>query len=90
MRRRESTAAIIGALMRIRIAPIVLVLALTSLFFVAMKGNRVVVTLFAVDLGAGPFQTGLLFALHGIFPLLLAVSAGRIADRFDIRVRFCC
>jgi MFS family permease len=72
--------------MRIRIAPIVLVLALTSLFFVAMKGNRVVVTLFAVDLGAGPFQTGLLFALHGIFPFLLAVSAGRIADRFDNRV----
>jgi MFS family permease len=66
--------------------PIVLVLALTSLFFVAMKGNRVLVTLFAVDLGAGPFQTGLLFALHGIFPFLLAVSAGRIADRFDNRV----
>ena len=66
--------------------PIVLVLALTSVFFVAMKGNRVLVTLFAVDLGAGPFQTGLLFALHGIFPFFLAVSAGRIADRFDNRV----
>ena len=66
--------------------PIVLVLALTSIFFIAMKGNRVLVTLYAVDLGAGPFQTGLLFALHGIFPLLLAVSAGRIADRFDNRV----
>ncbi len=69
-----------------RITPIVLVLALTSVFFVAMKANRVLVTLFAVDIGAGPFQTGLLFALHGIFPLLLAVSAGRIADRFDNRV----
>ena len=69
-----------------RIKPIVFVLALTSVFFVAMKGNRVVVTLFAVDLGAGPFQTGVLFALHGIFPFLLAVSAGRIADRFDNRV----
>lgn len=66
--------------------PIVFVLALTSLFFVAMKGNRVLVTLFAVDLGAGPFQTGLLFALHGIFPFLLAISAGRAADRFDNRV----
>ncbi len=66
--------------------PIALVLVLTSVFFVAMKGNRVLVTLFAVDLGAGPFQTGLLFALHGIFPFFLAVSAGRIADRFDNRV----
>lgn len=69
-----------------RIKPIVFVLVLTSVFFVAMKGNRVVVTLFAVDLGAGPFQTGVLFALHGIFPFLLAVSAGRIADKFDNRV----
>jgi len=81
MRFHSRTAAIIDTLM-----PIVLVLALTSLFFVAMKGNRVLVTLFAVDLGAGPFQTGLLFALHGIFPFLLAISAGRIADRFDNRV----
>lgn len=69
-----------------RLPPIVLVLTLTTVFFIAMKGNRVVVTLFAVDLGAGPFQTGVLFALHGLFPFLLAISAGRIADRFDNRV----
>ncbi len=68
------------------LSPIALVLLLSSVFFVAMKGNRILVTLSAVDLGAGPFQTGVLFALHGIFPLLLAVSAGRIADRFDNRV----
>ncbi|MBM3342846.1 MAG: MFS transporter [Betaproteobacteria bacterium] len=80
-------AAIIRALMPFaRLPPIVLVLTLTTVFFIAMKGNRVVVTLFAVDLGAGMFQTGILFALHGLFPLLLAVSAGRIADRFDNRV----
>lgn len=69
-----------------RFPPIVLVLTLTTVFFIAMKGNRVVVTLFAVDLGAGPFQTGVLFALHGLFPFLLAISAGRVADRFDNRV----
>jgi MFS family permease len=80
-RRHAHAAAIIGTLM-----PIALVLVLTSVFFVTMKGNRVLVTLFAVDLGAGPFQTGLLFALHGIFPFFLAVFAGRIADRFDNRV----
>ena len=68
------------------LSPIALVLILSAVFFVAMKGNRILVTLSAVDLGAGPFQTGVLFALHGIFPLLLAVSAGRIADRFDNRV----
>lgn len=36
--RRPRTVAIIGALMRI--APIVFVLALTAVFFVAMKANR--------------------------------------------------
>ena len=66
--------------------PIAFVLTLTSVFFIAMKGNRIVMTLFAVDLGAGPLQTGILFALHGIFPFLLAIRAGRIADRFDNRL----
>ena len=80
-RRPVHAADIIAPLM-----PIALVLTLTSIFFVAMKGNRVLVNLFAVDLGAGPFQTGLLFALHGILPFLFAVSAGRVADRFDNRV----
>ena len=61
-------------------SPIVFVLALTSVYFIAMKGNRIVTTLFAVDLGAGPMETGILFALHGIFPFLLAISSGRIAE----------
>jgi len=69
---------------------IVLVLLLSSAVFVSLKGSRVLVTLFAVDLGASPLQISLLFALHGLFPLLLAVSAGRIADRFDNRVLMYC
>ncbi|MDP2238585.1 MAG: MFS transporter [Burkholderiales bacterium] len=66
--------------------PITLVLILSSATFVSMKGSRVLMTLFAVDLGAGPLGTGLLFALYGLVPFLLVVSAGRIADRFDNRV----
>ncbi len=65
---------------------IVLVLILSTATFVSIKGSRVLMTLFAVDLGAGPFETGLLFALYGLVPFLLVVSAGRIADRFDNRV----
>jgi len=52
---------------------------------VTLKGSRVLTTLFALELGAGPFETGLLFALHGLFPALLSVVAGRIADRIDNR-----
>lgn len=65
---------------------IFLVLILSTATFVSMKGSRVLMTLFAVDLGAGPFETGLLFALYGLVPFLLVVYAGRIADRFDNRL----
>src|SRR4051812_26154587 len=66
--------------------PIVTLLALSSASFVSTKGYRVLATLFAVSLGAGPLETGLLFALWGLFPFLLSVYAGRLADRFDNRL----
>ena len=66
--------------------PIVTILALCTISFVGSKGFRVAATLFAVDMGAGPFQTGILFALWGLFPFLLSIYAGRLADRFDNRL----
>jgi MFS family permease len=66
--------------------PILLVLFLTAATFISMKGSRVVMTLFAVDLGATPLEIGVLFALYGLAPFLLVIYAGRIADRFDNRV----
>ena len=66
--------------------PLALLLVLISIAFITMKGSRILMTLYAVDLGAGPFETGILFALYGIFPFLLAIAAGRLADRFDNRL----
>lgn len=66
--------------------PLVLILVLSSITFITMKGSRILMTLYAVDMGAGPFETGILFALYGLFPFLLAIAAGRIADRFDNRL----
>ena len=66
--------------------PIVTILTLCTISFVGSKGYRIAATLFAVDMGAGPLQTGILFALWGLFPFLLSVSAGRLADRFDNRL----
>ena len=66
--------------------PLVLILSLSSITFITMKGSRILMTLYAVDMGAGPFETGILFALYGLFPFLLAIAAGRIADRFDNRL----
>jgi MFS family permease len=65
--------------------PLVLIIALTSITFITMKGSRVLMTLYAAELGAGPLQIGILFALYGLFPFLLAIAAGRLADRFDNR-----
>jgi MFS family permease len=64
---------------------IALVLFLSTVSFVSLKGGRVLMTLFAVDLGAGPFTAGLLFAVYGLIPALLVVRAGRIADRIGNR-----
>lgn len=66
--------------------PLALLLVLISIAFITMKGSRILMTLYAVDLGAGPFETGILFALYGLFPFMLAIAAGRLADRFDNRL----
>lgn len=48
-------------------------------------GSRMVASLFAIELGANPFLIGALISAYSVFPLLLAVYIGRIADRFGSR-----
>lgn len=62
------------------------ILAIVLLWNTCYKGARVANTLYALELGAGPLDTGLLLATYGCFPLLLAVFTGRIADRYGVRV----
>lgn len=62
------------------------ILAIVLLWNTCYKGARVANTLYALELGAGPFDTGLLLATYGIFPLLLAVFTGKVADRYGVRV----
>jgi len=52
----------------------------------AYKGARILNTLFALQLGATPFEIGLLLSTYGIFPFLCAVPAGRISDRYGARL----
>lgn len=49
-------------------------------------GSRVVLSLLALKLGAGEFTVGVLFGLYALFSLLVAVHAGRMADRVGLRV----
>jgi MFS family permease len=61
-------------------------IALTTLAFVARKGITALMTLFALHLGAGPFEVSIIFALFGFFPTLLVIYVGRLADRVSNRI----
>jgi MFS family permease len=45
------------------------------------RATHVVLVLYAVELGAQPLTVGFLAAMFSVFPMLLAVPAGRLADR---------
>jgi MFS family permease len=61
------------------------VVLLTVLTHTAFKGSKVLVSLFAIELGATPFTIGLLFATYSVFPVVLAVYAGKLSDRYGVR-----
>jgi MFS family permease len=50
-----------------------------------MRGAKMLVSLSALDIGATPFQVGLLAALFAAFPLVLAVYAGKTSDRIGVK-----
>lgn len=64
---------------------IFLIIALTCAGFTSFNGSRVLMSLYAYDLGAGAFGIGILVSLYSLFPLLLSVTAGRVSDRFGVR-----
>ena len=54
-----------------------------TLFCMAnIRGGRLVIGLYALDLGAGPVTVGLLAAMFSAMPALLAWKVGKWADRF--------
>ena len=61
------------------------VILLSVLAGIAHRGSKVSVSLAALQLGANSFMVGVLAALYAVFPLLLAVYAGRISDRIGVR-----
>jgi predicted MFS family arabinose efflux permease len=63
-----------------------LVVLLSMLNSIAQRGSKVAVSLYALELDAGAAAVGVLAALFAVFPLLLAVHAGRISDRFGVRL----
>jgi MFS family permease len=67
-----------------------LVVLLAVLTSISLRGGKMAVSLYALDLGAGSAAVGALAALFAAFPLLLAVQAGRLSDRFGVRMPLVC
>lgn len=59
-----------------------LILFLALLNFTAFMGCRVLMSLFAIELGASTAAIGVLISLFALFPFLLSVYAGKVIDRF--------
>ncbi len=61
------------------------VLALTLFSMTGVRAGRVLLALYALNLGAQPLAVGVLAATFSVFPMLLSLLAGRFADRFGSR-----
>ncbi len=64
---------------------IALSFALALFNMISIGATRVLVTLYALKLGAQPIVIGLLAATFAVFPMLLSWHAGKTADRFGAR-----
>lgn len=65
---------------------IYLIVLMCTLNHAGFGGSRVAVSLYALELGANQFAIGVLMALYGLCPMLLAVSIGKLADRIGPRL----
>lgn len=51
----------------------------------ALKGSKIIITLFSIELGASQWVIGVLVALYSLFPMILAIYAGKLTDRLGVR-----
>lgn len=65
---------------------IYLIVMMCTLTHAGFGGSRVVIALYALELGASQFTIGVLMALYALCPMLLAVSIGKLADRVGPRL----
>lgn len=65
---------------------IYLIVLMCALNHAGFGGSRVAVSLYALDLGANQLTIGVLMALYGLCPMLLAVTIGKLADRVGPRL----
>ncbi len=52
----------------------------------SFRASKVLVSLYAIELGAPQFVIGIMIALYSLFPALLALHTGRLSDRLGVRL----
>lgn len=62
-----------------------LIILVTVLTHTSFKGSKVLISLYAIELGANPFAIGVLFSMYSVFPVFLSVYAGKLSDRLGFR-----
>lgn len=65
---------------------IYLIVLMCTLTHAGFGGSRVLVALYALELGASQLTIGVLMALYALCPMLLAISIGKLADRVGPRL----
>lgn len=66
--------------------PLSLTFSLALLAITCVQAGRVLLSLYALNLGADPFAVGLLAGTTSALPLLLSWQVGRLSDRFGSRL----
>lgn len=64
---------------------IYLVVSMAVLGQIGFGGSRIVMSLYALELGASQAMVGMIIALYSVCPLLLSIAMGRLSDRIPPR-----
>ena len=62
-----------------------LIVLLNVIIHGCLTGSRVVMSLFALEMGVNAFSIGIMVALYSLTPLMFGVVAGRATDRFGMQ-----
>ena len=62
-----------------------LIVLLNVIIHGCLTGSRVVMALYAIELGVNALSIGIMVALYSATPLMLGVTAGRATDRFGVQ-----
>jgi MFS family permease len=66
--------------------PIQVVFLIVLLNMTAFRGSKVVVTLFAIELGMPQLYIGAVVATYSVLPMMLGLYAGKLTDRLGVRL----